>query len=172
MSGVDLAPLVRHAVLYGDELVVESARARFTAEANALRRRLLGPLVLTGLPQAEIDRLIDERAEARAAFLARLLEMKRALDALPAEIALARRQAGKKDTNPPKRGRATTAGLRASVIELHERGLMLPAIADTLNISDRRVREVLRDAGNLRNGHRKRPVQAAVSADTRVGQPA
>jgi hypothetical protein len=37
-------------------------------------------------------------------------------------------------------------------------------------VSDRRVRELLRNAGYRQNGARKRLVQGEKSADTRVGQ--
>ena len=166
---VDLAPLVRHAILYGDECVVESGREMFTAEANAKRRRMAGPVDLTWCSEAERERLIDERIESRAAFRAELVEMRRAIDRLSAEIALARRKAGKRDRSQRRR-RQTTPALRGQITELYDRGLVVAVIADTLNVSDRRVRELLRDAGYRRNGHGKRLVQTEKSADTRVGQ--
>jgi hypothetical protein len=47
------------------------------------------------------------------------------------------RQAG------PRSKRHTGPALREQVIELHGRGLLPTAIADVLNVSDRRVKEVL-----------------------------
>lgn len=88
---------------------------------------------------------------------------------LRAQIALALKQAGKR-TRPPKRRRPTTPGLRVQVLELRDRGLVVAAIADTLNISDRRVREILHGAGYRRNGHEKRLVQAEKNAETRQAQ--
>jgi len=170
MTATDLAPFVRHGVLYGDELVVETVRRMLTAEANAKRRRMPGPVDLTWLPEPQRERLLDERVEARRVFRAELLEMKRAVDRLPAEIALARRKAGKKD-RPQKRRRQTTPALRGQVTELYDRGLVIVAIADTLNLSDRRVRELLRDAGYRRNGHGKRLVRAEKLAETQVAEP-
>jgi hypothetical protein len=165
VSRVDLTPFVRHAVLFGDECVAETAREMFTAQANTMRRELPPPADLTWLPEVERERLIDERVQARAAFRAEIIETKNALDRLPAEIALARRKARKKAT-PQKRRRPTTAPMRTQVLELYERGLILAAIADTLNVSDRRVQEILRDAGYRRNGHGKRLVQAMKAAET------
>jgi hypothetical protein len=43
----------------------------------------------------------------------------------------------------PKRRRRTSAELLAQVAELRSRGLLPAAIADALNVSDRRVRDVL-----------------------------
>ena len=45
-----------------------------------------------------------------------------------------------------KRARRTTETLKAKVLNLNERGVVPAAIADTLNISDRRVNEILRAA--------------------------
>ena len=45
-----------------------------------------------------------------------------------------------------KRQRRTTADVSAQVVELHGRGIVDAAIADTLNLSDRRVREILTTA--------------------------
>lgn len=45
-----------------------------------------------------------------------------------------------------KRTRRTTETLRAKVLNLHERGVVATAIADTLNVSDRRVVQILRAA--------------------------
>jgi len=50
------------------------------------------------------------------------------------------RQAG------PRSKRHTRLALRQQVIELHQRGLLPTAIADALNVSDRRVKEVLSQA--------------------------
>jgi hypothetical protein len=155
-----LAPFVRHAVLFGDECVVETAREMFTAEANEMRRKMPGPVDLTWLPEVERERLLDERIEARASFCAEVVAMKRALDRLPVEIALAQRRAAKPRARQTRQ-RRTTAALRAQVLDLHQRGLVLAAIANTLNISDRRVRELLRDTGNPRNGGRKASARQA-----------
>jgi hypothetical protein len=46
----------------------------------------------------------------------------------------------------PKRQRRTGPSLKSQVLELRGRGIMPTAIADALNISDRRVREILRAA--------------------------
>ena len=50
-------------------------------------------------------------------------------------------------TPPPedttKRGRATTRTTEAEVLALRDRGLVPSAIADALNLSDRRVRSIL-----------------------------
>lgn len=43
----------------------------------------------------------------------------------------------------PKRRRRTTPGIKAQVAELHARGMIPAAIADTLNLADRRVKELL-----------------------------
>lgn len=45
--------------------------------------------------------------------------------------------------NAPKRRRRTTQDLVEQVTELHTRGLAATAIADTLNLGDRRVREII-----------------------------
>jgi len=47
------------------------------------------------------------------------------------------RQAG------PRSRRHTRPALRQQVIELHQRGVLLTAIAEALNVSDRRINEVL-----------------------------
>jgi hypothetical protein len=44
------------------------------------------------------------------------------------------------------RTRATSETLRAQVLALHARGVLPAAIADTLNVSDRRVKTLLREA--------------------------
>ena len=45
-----------------------------------------------------------------------------------------------------KRARRTSETMKTKVLNLHERGVVPAAIADTLNISDRRVSEILRAA--------------------------
>jgi hypothetical protein len=45
-----------------------------------------------------------------------------------------------------KRYRRTTPNLRDQVLGLHARGLVVSAIADALNVADRRVREILKAA--------------------------
>jgi hypothetical protein len=47
---------------------------------------------------------------------------------------------------PPKRRRRTSDDLVAEVVQLASEGKMRTAIADAVNISDRRVRDILRDA--------------------------
>jgi DNA-binding NarL/FixJ family response regulator len=50
-------------------------------------------------------------------------------------------------TSPEKkRQRRSTPNVKAQVLELHSRGAVEAAIADTLNLSDRRVREIIRAA--------------------------
>jgi hypothetical protein len=48
--------------------------------------------------------------------------------------------------SPEKRTRRTTETFKAKVLNLHARGVISAAIADTLNVSDRRVKEILRAA--------------------------
>ena len=48
------------------------------------------------------------------------------------------------DAKRPRRSRRTTAALEAQVVDLRARGLIPTAIADTLNLADRRVQEILR----------------------------
>jgi len=48
-----------------------------------------------------------------------------------------------RSTPKVKRQRRTSADLTAQVVELHARGVVEAAIADTLNVSDRRVGEIL-----------------------------
>ena len=45
-----------------------------------------------------------------------------------------------------KRQRRSTPNVKGQVLELHSRGVVTPAIADTLNLSDRRVKEIIRTA--------------------------
>lgn len=45
-----------------------------------------------------------------------------------------------------KQRRHTTRNLRGQVLELHRRGAMAEAIADTLDVSDRRVQSILASA--------------------------
>lgn len=149
---------VRHAVLFGDELVVETAREELTPLAISRRREIPAPN-LAWVSEEERMRLLDEVIGARGEFRAWLSAEMQALDRLPAEIGLARAQAGKKGT-APKRQRRSSAELREQVVGLRERGLVLAAIADTLNISDRRVRQLLRDSQNSRNGAQERLVHA------------
>jgi hypothetical protein len=58
------------------------------------------------------------------------------------------------------RQRRTTWALREQVEQLAKRGLVAAAIADTLAISDRRVREILGKSRTTENGARKRLAQA------------
>jgi hypothetical protein len=53
-----------------------------------------------------------------------------------------------KKTNPeaPKKARRTNDELRRQVVDLRARGLRTAVIADTLNVSDRRVQEIVRSA--------------------------
>lgn len=46
----------------------------------------------------------------------------------------------------PSRKRRTTAELRAEVLDLRAKRMVLTAIADTLNVSDARVRKIVREA--------------------------
>jgi hypothetical protein len=55
-----------------------------------------------------------------------------------------------------RRQRRTTVGLRDQVLALNGRGLAAAAIADTLNISDRRVANILVTGSPSENGGRKR----------------
>jgi hypothetical protein len=64
-----------------------------------------------------------------------------------------------------KRRRRTTVDLRDSVLALRDRGLIGAAIADTLNISDRRVTEILTRYQTSQNGARNPSVQAKLFAD-------
>lgn len=52
--------------------------------------------------------------------------------------------------------RPTTPSMTEQVIDLADRGLVPAAIADALNISDRRVAEILAKRSTRRNGGRKR----------------
>jgi hypothetical protein len=45
-----------------------------------------------------------------------------------------------------KRRRRSTPNLKAQVLELHRRGIVPAAIADQINVSDRRVADIIRDA--------------------------
>ena len=45
-----------------------------------------------------------------------------------------------------KRARRTTESMKSKVLNLHVRGVVPAAIADQLNISDRRVTDILRAA--------------------------
>lgn len=68
-----------------------------------------------------------------------------------------------------KRQRRTTSELRGQVLELARRGLVAAAIADTLNLSDRRVREIMSQTPE--NGGRKpadRAKNFAAKADPQV----
>ena len=49
-------------------------------------------------------------------------------------------------TSKAPKTRRTTESMKTKVLNLHERGVVPAAIADTLNISDRRVSEILRAA--------------------------
>ena len=53
----------------------------------------------------------------------------------------------RKRTGEPKRRRRTSEQLRREVAELRGRGMVPLAIADSLNVSDRRVSEILRELG-------------------------
>jgi hypothetical protein len=82
------------------------------------------------------------------------------LAALDAELALLAHRNGK----PTARQRRTTATLRAQVVELDRRGLVRAAIADALNISDRRVADILGKSRTSENGGQKRLAQAELFA--------
>jgi DNA-binding NarL/FixJ family response regulator len=66
----------------------------------------------------------------------------------------------------PKRGRhrRTTRALESQVLELARRGLVRAAIADQLNIGDRRVREILANSPTPVFGGRKPFAQAELFA--------
>lgn len=49
----------------------------------------------------------------------------------------------RREPSKPKRSRRTTGELRGQVLELRSRGLVGTAIADALNVSDRRVNTIL-----------------------------
>lgn len=53
------------------------------------------------------------------------------------------KEAKRLDRSTAKRHRRSSAALRAEILELHERGLIPAAIADALNVSDRRVKALL-----------------------------
>jgi hypothetical protein len=46
----------------------------------------------------------------------------------------------------PAKTRATTLDVRAEVLKLHAEGVLLTSIADGMNLSDRRVREIINAA--------------------------
>lgn len=73
------------------------------------------------------------------------------------------RKNGKRTTG--SRRRRTTDKLEEHVLELDRRGMVRTAIADTLNIADRRVAEILRKSGTSQNGGQKRLAQATLLAD-------
>jgi hypothetical protein len=62
------------------------------------------------------------------------------------------------------RQRRTTDDLAGQVLALRDRGVMPAAIADTLNLSDRRVANILSRSRPSRNGAEKRLVQAKLFA--------
>jgi hypothetical protein len=70
------------------------------------------------------------------------------------------------------RQRRTTADLAGQVRALFERGLVPSAIADALNISDRRVAGILSKSRTSENGGRKRLNQAEKNAAKAEVQPA
>lgn len=55
----------------------------------------------------------------------------------------AAKEAKRLERTEAKRHRRTSAELRDEVLALHERGLIPAAIADVLNLSDRRVKALL-----------------------------
>jgi len=80
---------------------------------------------------------------------------------LEAELALV----GNRNGNRARaRQRRSTPSLREQVLALRERGLVAAAIADTLNLSDRRVRELLNGSGHRENRAEKRLNQAEENA--------
>jgi hypothetical protein len=81
------------------------------------------------------------------------------------EIELARlNRKGGKPRPAARRQRRTTWSLLEQVRELDRRGMVSAAIADTLNVSDRRVTAILAQSQTSRNGARKRLGRAANSA--------
>lgn len=150
---------------FGDELVVQTAQEDLKRTAN-LRRRAIPAPDLTWVAEDERMRLLEECIACRAEFRVWLAAEMHAADCLPAELALSR--AGKNGA-APKRQRRSSKELREQVLGLHDRGLVPAAIADTLNISERRVRAILRSGGYRQNGPQKRLVQAGKSAAKPVG---
>lgn len=51
-----------------------------------------------------------------------------------------------KFADAPKQRRRSTPNLKGQVLELHSRGVVATAIADQLNIADRRVKEIIGNA--------------------------
>jgi hypothetical protein len=95
-----LSQFVRHAELFGSELVVETAADDLTSSG---------------------------------------------LVVLETELALLARRNGKRNGKPAAtRQRRTTPDLQRQVTALRALGMVPAAIADTLNISDRRCRELIR----------------------------
>lgn len=80
---------------------------------------------------------------------------------LELEVALLARSNGK----PAARRRATTPALVEQVAELQRRGLVPAAIADALNISDRRARGLLAKVQPHENGGRNPSIQAVLFVD-------
>ncbi len=166
MSSLDLAPLVRHALRFGDECVLETAAETCRAYVDVLRSTLIPPPVdLTWMSPTDRERVLDERLVAREAFHVEAAAVVLELERLPAEIALARAKAGKPSALRLKARRRTTPALREQVRALADRGLVVAAIANTLNVSDRRVRDLLGKTGNRRNGALNPSVQAGNSVD-------
>ena len=81
---------------------------------------------------------------------------------LEGELALLGRRNGGRPVET--RQRRTSSELRRQVAALRERGLVPLAIADALNISDRRCRKLLADLAHNQSGARDPSVQAEVHA--------
>jgi hypothetical protein len=88
---------------------------------------------------------------------------------LEAEIALLGRRNGKPARS---RQRRTTDALREQVLVLRDRGLLPTVIADTLNVSDRRVQTILAESRRSENGAGKRLNHAGGNAAKAVARPA
>jgi hypothetical protein len=94
---------------------------------------------------------------------------------LEAELVLLNaRKNGKptKSGRPARSQRRTTDELRGQVLVLRNRGLVPTAIADVLNISDRRVQAILAEARRSENGGSNRPIHAKKNAAKAVARPA
>ena len=67
-----------------------------------------------------------------------------------------------KFADAPKQRRRSTPNLKGQVLELHSRGVVATAIADQLNIADRRLNEIIgKDPGScgLREGGARRLIR-------------
>jgi hypothetical protein len=98
---------------------------------------------------------------------------------LEAELVLLEHRKGKKGKPANRNGRPartrqrrTTAELREHVVALRTRGMVPTAIADALNLSDRRVQAILAESRRSRNRAHKRLNHAKKYAAKGIGRPA